>query len=139
MPSYYTFARVIALAGCLLMPALAHAALPPAGYSYLLNVTTSFEPAFTDCWTFGSNGRFIHSNQLRDLSYQLTGLNTNADHVQAIWQGRVSIAFSALVSGTSISGDAVDYVDRTYNFTGTQVASCVNEPAARTGHGFLTR
>ena len=129
-------ARALALG--LLLPGVAQAALAPAGKSYRLTVTTSFEPAFVDCWTFGTNGSFIYSPRLHYFPYQLTALNTDPDHVQALWQGRVSIGFATVVSGTAISGDAVDALRRTYSFTGTQVTSCAGQPSASTGVGYLT-
>jgi hypothetical protein len=133
------FLRAATLAGASLLPGLAQAALPPAGSLYKLTVKTSFEPNFVDCWTFSTNGRFIHSPMLNNFPYQLTGLNTNAGHFQAIWQGRVSIAFSGITNGSTISGDAVDVNDRTYSFTGTQVSSCAGIPIQKAGHGgFLT-
>ena len=63
---------------------------------YQLHVTTSFEPAFNDCWAFSNDGRFIVSHQggLGTFPYQLTGLNSQANHFQAVWRGHVSIGFS---------------------------------------------
>jgi hypothetical protein len=115
------------------------AAQPPAGSYYQLTVTTSFEPAFKDCWTFSGNGRFIvsHAGGLGSFPYQLTGLNTQAGHFQAVWRGGISIGFSGITSGTSIAGDAVDTRTRTYSFTGTQVKSCGN--AEQELHGFAVR
>jgi hypothetical protein len=117
-------------------PLAAQAALAPASQSFKLKVTTSFEAPFTDCWTFSSNGRFIHSPSLRNFPYQLTNLNTNANNWQAIWVGRVSIAFSGAVSGTSITGNAVDAQVRTYSITGSKVSGC-GAPAPQQGgwHG----
>jgi hypothetical protein len=121
------------------LPSLAHAALPPAGNLYKLTVTTSFEPNFVDCWTFSTNGRFIHSPMLKNFPYQLSKLNTQAGQFEAIWAGRVSIAFSGATSGTTITGDAVDANTRSYHFTGTQISSCAGVPTALPGHGgFLT-
>jgi len=120
------FAAALLVAG---LPAAANAALPPAGTHYSLNVTTSFEKPFTDCWAFSSNGRFIHSASLKNFPYQLDNLNTEANAWQAIWIGRVSIAFSGAISGSSLTGNAVDANTRTYSFTGTRVASC---PADKT-------
>jgi hypothetical protein len=132
------FPRAATLAA-IMLPGLAQAALPPAGTLYKLTIKTSFEPSFVDCWTFSTNGRFIHSPMLKNFPYQLTGLNTNAGHFQAIWAGRVSIAFSGVTSGTTISGDAVDVSDRTYSYTGTHVSSCAGIPAQQAGSsGFLT-
>jgi hypothetical protein len=138
MPATAFLLRAATLAA-IALPGLAHAALPPAGSLYKLTVKTSFEPSFVDCWTFSTNGRFIHSPRLKNFPYQLTGLNTNAGHFQAIWVGHISIAFSGVASGAAISGDAVDAADRTYSFTGTQVSSCAGIPA-RVGKdgGFLT-
>jgi hypothetical protein len=128
-----------AILAAIALPSLAHAALPPAGSLYKLAVATSFEPSFVDCWTFSTNGRFIHSPQLKNFPYQLSGLNTKAGDFQAIWVGRVSIAFSGVANGSSISGDAVDAADRTYSFTGTKVSSCAGIPAGDASKGgFLT-
>jgi len=138
MPATAIILRTATLAAVAL-PGPAHAALPPAGSLYKLNVTTSFEPSFVDCWNFATNGRFIHSPRLKNFPYQLTGLNTNAGHFQAIWVGRISIAFSGLANGSAISGDAVDANDRTYSFTGTKVSSCAGIPSRVTNEGgFLT-
>ena len=116
----------------------AFAAQPPAGTFYQLNVVTSFEPSFTDCWAFSNDGRFIVSHQggLGTFPYQLTGLNGNANHFQAVWRGRISIGFSG-VTGGSISGDAVDSRTRTYSFNGTQVGSCADAGGVQLG--FQTR
>jgi hypothetical protein len=133
------FACAASLTVTALLPGLARAALPPAGTFYKLTIKTSFEPSFIDCWAFSSNGRFIVSKRLHHFGYQLTGLNTNAGHFQALWQGSNSIGFSGATSGTSIAGDAVDSVDRTYSFTGTQVSSCAGIPVQNTTTGgFLT-
>jgi hypothetical protein len=138
MPVTTTILRAAALAA-ITLPTLARAALPPAGSLYKLNVTTSFEPSFVDCWAFSTNGRFIHSPMLKNFPYQLANLNTQAGQFQAIWAGRVSIAFSGATSGTTVSGDAVDAGTRTYHFTGTQVSSCAGSPTSLPGHGgFLT-
>ncbi len=117
-------------------PALA--AQPPAGSAYQLNVITSFEPSFTDCWVFSADGRFIVSHQggLGTFPYQLTGLNGNANHFQAVWRGRISIGFSG-VTGSAMSGDAVDSRARTYSFTGNQVGGCGKTHANQ--QGFQTR
>ena len=127
-----TFALLATCAATIASPALA--AQPPAGLYYQLNVVTSFEPSFTDCWAFSNDGRFIVSHQggLGTFPYQLTGLNSQANHFQAVWRGRISIGFSG-VTGGSISGDAVDSRTRTYSFTGTQVSSCANAAAAQQG------
>jgi len=114
-------------------PVVARAALPPAGASFKLHVTTSFEPPFNDCWTFSSGGRFIHSPSLKNFPYQLTNLNTDANSWQALWVGRVSIGFSGVVSGTSITGNAVDALVRTYSITGTQVGNCGEAVAVHGG------
>jgi hypothetical protein len=108
------------------MPALAHAALAPSGSRYSLNVTTSFEKPFTDCWTFSTNGTFIHSPSLHNFPYQLDNLNTEANVWQALWQGRVSIGFSGVTNGNTLTGNAVDARGRTYSITGTLVQSCPN-------------
>jgi hypothetical protein len=115
------------------VPALAQAALAPAGSRYSLNVTTSFEKPFIDCWTFSTNGTFIHSPSLHNFPYQLDNLNTEANDWQAIWQGRVSIAFSGATSGNALSGNAVDALGRTYSITGTLVQSCPNAIGAKGG------
>jgi len=107
-------------------PALAHAALAPAGNRYSLNVTTSFEKPFTDCWTFSTNGTFIHSPSLHNFPYKLDNLNSEANNWQALWQGRVSIGFSGTTSGNTLSGNAVDARGRTYSITGALVQSCPN-------------
>ena len=120
------------------LPTLAQAAQAPAGNFYQLNVTTSFEPNFSDCWAFSSNGRFIvsHGGGLGTVPYQLTGLNTDAGHFQAVSHGRVSIGFSG-VTGATITGDAVDSLARTYHFTGNKVGGC---GSVRSGaSGFQTR
>jgi hypothetical protein len=135
MPTTNIILRTAALAA-MALPTLAHAALPPAGSLYKLNVNTSFEPSFVDCWTFSSNGRFIHSPRLKNFPYQLGNLNTQAGQFQAIWVGRVSIAFSGATSGSAISGNAVDASDRTYSFTGTQVSSCAGQPTSATSQGW---
>ena len=138
MPVTAALLRAAALAA-IALPTMAHAALPPAGSLYKLNVTTSFEPSFVDCWTFSTNGTFIHSPMLKTFPYQLANLNTQAGQFQAIWVGRVSIAFSGAASGTSISGTAVNARTRTYHFTGTQVSSCAGIQAPLPGQGgFLT-
>jgi hypothetical protein len=138
MPATAIFPLAATLAA-IVLPGLAQAALPPAGSLYKLTVKTSFEPNFVDCWSFSTNGRFIHSPMLKNFPYQLTGLNTNAGHIQAIWAGRVSIAFSGVTSGTTITGDAVDVANRTYSFTGTKVSSCASIPTRQVGApGFLT-
>lgn len=117
----------------LAMPAVAHAALPPAGTSYSLQVTTSFEAPFTDCWTFSSTGRVIHSPSLRNFPYQLDNLNTEADDWQAIWVGHISIAFAGTANGATITGNAVDARTRTYSITGNLVQSCPDDPKLGTG------
>jgi hypothetical protein len=138
MPVITALLRAAAIVATTL-PTLAHAALPPAGSLYKLNVSASFEPSFVDCWTFSTNGRFIHSPMLKNFPYQLSKLNTQAGQFEAIWVGRVSIAFAGATSGTTITGDAVDANTRTYHFTGTQVSSCAGVPTALPGHGgFLT-
>jgi hypothetical protein len=126
----------LAACTCMLTAAPAQAALAPAGSSYQLTVTTSFEPSFKDCWTFTGNGRAIisHGGGLGGFPYQLTGLNTQAGHFQAAWRGNIGIGFSGVTSGTSITGDAVDTRTRTYSFSGTQVKSCGN--AQQELHGF---
>ncbi len=126
------------LAVCSAAVSPAFAAQPPAGSAYRLNVVTSFEPSFTDCWVFSNDGRFIVSHQggLGTFPYQLTGLNGNANHFQAVWRGRISIGFSG-VTGSTITGDAVDSRTRTYSFTGNQVSGCSN--ADRAQQGFQTR
>jgi hypothetical protein len=116
------------------LPPAAHAALPPAGSSFKLHITTSFEDPFNDCWTFSTNGRFIHSASLKNFPYQLTGLNKTPDHFQAIWVGHVSIAFSGAVTGSTLSGDAVDALARTFSIAGTAVSSC-GEAASVLAHG----
>lgn len=135
MPTTSIILRAAAVA-VVALPTLAHAALPPAGSLYKLNVTTSFEPSFVDCWTFSTNGRFIHSPMLKNFPYQLASLNTRAGQFQAIWVGRVSIAFSGATSGSTISGNAVDANVRTYSFTGTQVSSCAGQPTGAANHGW---
>jgi hypothetical protein len=115
------------------LPAGAHAALPPAGTSYSLQITTSFEAPFSDCWSFSSNGRFIYSPSLHYFHYQLDNLNTQAGNWQAIWLGHISLAFSGVTNGPTISGNAVDSRVRTYSITGTQVQSCANAPKVRNG------
>ena len=114
------------------------AAQAPAGASYQLTVTTSFEPKFNDCWSFSNDGRFIVSHQggLGTFPYQLTGLNSQAGHIQAVWRGRISIGFSG-VTGSTITGDAVDSRTHTYHFTGNQVGGCGNARAVV--QGFQTR
>ena len=131
-----TLAMGIAVGAGLLAAAPAKAALAPAGSYYQLTVTTSFEPTFKDCWTFTANGRAIisHGGGLGSFPYQLTGLNTQAGHFQAAWRGGISIGFSGVTTGTTISGDAVDTRTRTYSFTGSQVKSCGN--AQQELHGF---
>jgi len=131
--------RSVAAGAAMLLAAAAQAAQPPAGSFYQLTVTTSFEPSFTDCWAFASNGRFIvsHGGGLGTFPYQLAGLNTQAGHIIAAWRGRVSIAFNGVTSGSSIAGDATDTLDRTYSFTGTKVSACA--AAAASGNGFQTR
>ena len=126
----------LAITACLAAPA--RAAPPPAGTYYQLKVTTSFEPTFTDCWAFSNDGRVIVSHQggLGTFPYQLTSLNTDANHFQAVWRGRISIGFSG-VTGSTITGDAVDSRTRTYNFTGTPVSGCGKESASQ--QGFQTR
>ena len=116
----------------LALPALA--AQAPAGTSYQLNVVTSFEPSFTDCWAFSNDGRFIVSHQggLGTFPYQLDQLNGEANHFQAVWRGRISIGFSGVTGGT-ITGDAVDGRTRTYSFTGSQVSGCGNVRAEQQG------
>ncbi len=106
------------------LPPMAHAALAPAGNRYVLTVKTSFEPTFSDCWTFATSGTFIHSPSLRNFPYQLDNLNTLAGSWQAIWVGHVSIAFSGTANGSSIAGNAVDALGRTYSITGTRANSC---------------
>ncbi len=133
------FLRAATLAGIAAAPGLAQAALPPAGTFYKLTVKTSFEPNFVDCWAFSTNGRFIRSPTLQNFPYQLTNLNTNAGHFQAIWAGRVSIAFSGFANGPTISGDAVDVANRTYSFTGSKVSGCAGIHALRSNAGgFVT-
>jgi hypothetical protein len=124
--------RAAGAAAMLLGAGAAQAAQPPAGSFYQLTVTTSFEPSFSDCWTFSNNGRFIvsHGGGLGSFPYQLTGLNTQAGHFQAVWRGRISIGFSGVAAGGSIAGDAVDSLDRTYSFTGKQVGGCPAVAAA---------
>jgi hypothetical protein len=126
------------LAASLVSAAAARAAQPPAGRFYQLTVTTSFEPSFTDCWSFAENGRVItsHSGGLGSFPYQLAGLNNTANQFQAVWCGSISIGFSG-VTGSTITGNAVDSRTRTYNFTGSQVSGCV--AATRNIHGFQTR
>jgi len=126
-----------AAAGALIAGSAARAAQAPAGQFFTLNVTSSFKPPFADCWAFSSNGRFIvsHAN-LGSFPYQLTGLNTVAGHFQAVWQGHVSIGFSGVTNGNSLTGDGVDANTRTYSFTGTKVSSCAGAPAV---NGFATR
>ena len=126
------------LAPGVLASAAAHAAQPPAGSFYQLTVTTSFEPSFTDCWSFSSNGRVItsHGGGLGSFPYQLTGLNGNANQFQAVWRGHISIGFSGVTGGT-ISGNAVDSRTRTYSFTGNPVSGC--GAAERDTRGFQTR
>jgi hypothetical protein len=114
-------------------PAAAQAALPPAGTSYSLKITTSFEAPFTDCWSFSSNGRFVYSPNLHYFHYQLDDLNTQAGNWQAIWLGHVSLAFSGVTNGSNISGNAVDSLARTYSITGTEVGSCAHAPKVRNG------
>jgi hypothetical protein len=106
------------------VPPALHAAQPPAGSRYLLTVKTSFEPQFSDCWTFSTSGTFIHSPSLHNFPYQLDNLNTQAGNWQAIWVGHVSIAFSGVANGTAMAGNAVDALGRTYSITGTPVQSC---------------
>ena len=120
-------------------PRIAQAAQPPASTFYQLSVTTSFEPKFTDCWAFASNGRFIvsHGGGLGTFPYQLDGLNTQPNHWQAAWRGRLSIAFAGVTSATTITGDAVDTLARTYSITGTKVGGC--GAAAANPRGFQTR
>jgi hypothetical protein len=120
------------------LPTLARAAQAPAGNFYQLNVTTSFEPNFNDCWAFSSNGRFIvsHGGGLGTVPYQLTGLNSDAGHFQAVSRGRIAIGFSG-VTGATIAGDAVDSLARTYHFTGKQVGGCGS--VRSDGSGFQTR
>jgi hypothetical protein len=139
MPRLSGLAAYVFATACLLPGAPALAAQPPAGSFYQLTVTTSFEPAFKDCWTFSSNGRVIvsHGGGLGSFPYQLTGLNTQAGHFQAAWRGGISIGFSGVTAGTSISGDAVDTRTRTYSFTGTQVKGCGN--AEQELHGFAVK
>lgn len=132
--------RLATCIAALLAPGLASAALPPAGTFYKLTVNTSFEPSFADCWAFLSNGAQIYSPRLKYFAYQLAGLNTNAGHFQALWQGRNSIGFSGVASGGMLSGDAVDSRSRTYSYAGVQVSSCAGQPAASPGSpGFITR
>ena len=128
----------ILLAAAANIAAPACAAQPPAGTFYQLHVTTSFEPAFNDCWAFSNDGRYIVSHQggLGTFPYQLTGLNSQANHFQAVWRGHVSIGFSG-VTGSTITGDAVDSRTRTYSFTGNQVSGCNDE--AKDSHGFQSR
>jgi hypothetical protein len=133
MPRYRTLST--AFLACAL-PAFAHAAQPPAGTSYSLQVTTSFEAPFTDCWTFATNGRFIHSPSLRNFPYQLDSLNTEAGDWQAIWVGHVSIAFSGTANGSTLTGNAVDALTRTYSITGNLVPSCRDD--SRLGTGWRT-
>ena len=120
--------NLLAPAICLAVCAIAFdasAAQAPAGQSYKLTISASFEAPFTDCWTFASNGKYIASfNGLGSFPYQLTGLNTNANHVQAVWRGGVSIAFSAVTNGSTITGDGVDSRIRTYSFAGSKVSGC---------------
>jgi hypothetical protein len=113
-----------AAALAMLAPGLVHAAQPPAGSRYQLTVTTSFEPPFSDCWTFSSAGTFIHSPSLHNFPYQLDNLNKLAGNWQAIWVGHVSIAFSGTANGSAIAGNAVDALSRTYSITGKPVSSC---------------
>ena len=129
----------LAVAATLAAPRVAQAAQAPAGSFYQLSVTTSFEPKFTDCWAFSSNGRFIvsHGGGLGSFPYQLDGLNTQANHWQAAWQGRVSIAFAGVTTATTITGDAVDTLARTYSITGTKVGGCNGRTI--NPHGFQTR
>jgi hypothetical protein len=133
-----TFIAVGMAASFVALQGQAEAAQAPAGSFYQLTVTTSFEPSFTDCWAFSSNGRFIQSHQggLGKFPYQLTGLNSQPGHFQAVWRGRTSIGFSGL-TGSTISGDAVDSLTRTYSFTGNQVGGCSD--AKPDGRGFQTR
>ncbi len=133
-----TFACLAMCAVALTANTAANAAQPPAGTFYQLTVTTSFEPTFKDCWAFSSNGRVIVSHQggLGSFPYQLTGLNSQPDHFQAVWRGRISIGFSG-TTGSTIAGDAVDSRTRTYNFTGSQVGGCGAEPVHQ--QGFQTR
>jgi hypothetical protein len=129
----WAHARIVTFAALTaFVPALAHAALAPAGSRYSLNVTTSFEKPFTDCWTFSTNGNFIHSPSLHNFPYQLDNLNTEANNWQALWQGRVSIGFSGVTSGNTLTGNAVDALGRTYSIMGTLVQSC---PDAVKTHG----
>jgi hypothetical protein len=106
------------------LPAALQAAQPPAGSRYSLTVKTSFEPQFSDCWTFSTSGTYIHSPSLHNFPYQLDNLNTQANNWQAIWVGHVSIAFSGFANGSAILGNAVDALGRTYSITGTPVQSC---------------
>ncbi len=119
-----------------LVPGLSNAALPPAGSRYQLTVKTSFEPTFSDCWTFSSAGTFIHSPSLHNFPYQLDNLNKLAGNWQAIWVGHVSIAFAGTADGTAIAGNAVDALSRTYSITGKPVSSCGTN--AQAGKGWPT-
>jgi len=139
MPHPSGVALYVLSAALMLPDAHALAAQPPAGNFYQLTVTTSFEPTFKDCWTFSGNGRVIvsHAGGLGSFPYQLTGLNTQAGHFQAAWRGGISIGFSGVTTGTTISGDAVDTRTRTYSFTGTQVKGCGN--AEQELHAFAVK
>ncbi len=124
---------LIAAAAAIALPTLAVAAQPPAGSRYVLTVKTSFEPTFSDCWTFSTSGTFIHSPSLRNFPYQLDSLNTLAGNWQAIWVGHVSIAFSGTANGSAIAGNAVDALGRTYSITGTRANSCGSDARVTAG------
>jgi hypothetical protein len=139
MPRISGISLCVVACSWVLSGAPVQAAQPPAGSFYQLNVTTSFEPSFKDCWSFASNGRVIisHAGGLGSFPYQLTGLNSQAGHFQAAWRGGISIGFSGVTSGGTLSGDAVDTRTHTYRFTGTQVAGCGNAEQAL--HGFAVK
>lgn len=132
------FLSAIAALGAAITALPARAALPPAGMSFTLTVTSSFQPSFKDCWSFLSGGHaIVAKSSLGSFPYQLDGLNTQANAFQAVWQGHNSIGFSGTTGAGAISGNGVDSYGRTYAFTGTEVASCAGQPVA--ARGFATK
>ncbi|MGL1204049.1 hypothetical protein ACSTK0_24080, partial [Vibrio parahaemolyticus] len=68
--------RRLALVCIALASGGARAALPPAGSSYALQVTTNFESPFADCWSFSASGTVITSYKanLGRFPYRLANL-----------------------------------------------------------------